>query len=120
MPGGGYHNDLYVDITSVADRKVRALDQFVSQGYDGEYARKCVAGHNGHWGSIAGVTFAEAFVRAHAETHGHLPVAEANLTRDPVTLHRAFSHSADLWRMPRESWPTDRYRRAEAAEGATS
>ena len=32
--------DFYVDITPVIGRKVQAFDQYVSQGYEGQFARK--------------------------------------------------------------------------------
>lgn len=105
-PGGGPVNDLYVDITPVVERKVRALDQFVSQGYDGDYARKCVSGHNGHWGSLAGVPFAEPFMRGSVETHAGLPVAEIDLARDHLGFHRTYSRGANLWGIPVEESPT--------------
>lgn len=108
-PGGGPINDLYVDITPVVEKKIRAMDQFVSQGYEGDYARKCVAGHNGHWGSIAGVTFAEAFMRSHAEIHPYLPLPTIQKTRDEITAHRSYSRKANVWTLPVEPSPTSRF-----------
>jgi LmbE family N-acetylglucosaminyl deacetylase len=105
-PGGGFSNDLYIDITSVVDLKVRAMDQFVSQGYNNEYARKCVAGHNGHWGSYAGVAFAEPFMRVKPDTCSYLPVSEELMNRDEITMHRKYSKNANLWTIPVEESPT--------------
>jgi LmbE family N-acetylglucosaminyl deacetylase len=98
-PGGGAFNDLYIDITTVVEKKIHAMDCFVSQGYNGDYARKCVAGHNGHWGSLAGVTFAEPFIRNNAETHGLLPLSAVNQKRDEVTMHRGYSQNANVWNL---------------------
>ena len=109
VPGGGPANDVYVDITSVVEDKVRAMDQFVSQGYEGDFARKCVSGHNGHWGNYAGVAFAEPYMRASVEVYDALPVGSIRRERDEITFHRTFSRSANLWDIPREPSPTDRY-----------
>ena len=108
-PGGGPINDTYIDITSVMETKIRAIDQFVSQGYDGAYARKTVAGHNGHWGSIAGVPYAEAFLRENAETHDYLPLTDRVLQRDEETMHREYSKTPDPFTIPLEDSPTRRY-----------
>ena len=109
VPGGGPANDVYVDITPVVDLKVRAMDQFVSQGYEGDFARKCVSGHNGHWGNYAGVAFAEPFMRASVEVYDALPVGRIRRERDEITYHRTYSRSTNLWQIPREPSPTDRF-----------
>lgn len=101
-PGGGPVNDVYVDISSVVERKIRAMDEFVSQGYNGDFARKCVAGHNGHWGSMAGVPYAEAFMRGAVETYDLLPVAERILKRDEHTMHRDYSRVTNPWSVPQK------------------
>lgn len=88
---GGLRNDLYVDITDVVGTKVAAMDQFASQGYDGPFARKLVEANNGEAGRVAGVNFAEGFVRLYNETHSHLPVTEAALKADPLTRHITYS-----------------------------
>jgi len=108
-PGGGPINDLFIDITPVVDRKIRAMDQFVSQGYEGAYTRKCVAGHNGHWGSLAGVTFAEAFMRRFPETQPHFSIPDLALARDGLTAHRSYSERANVWQIPVEPSPTARF-----------
>ncbi|WP_069112029.1 PIG-L deacetylase family protein [Jiangella alba] len=87
----GVRNDCYVDITGVVGTKLAAMDQFVSQGYHGVFARKLVESYNGEAGRAAGVNFAEAFVRLYNETHQHLPVTEAALATDPLTRHIAYS-----------------------------
>ncbi len=39
---GGYHADVIVDVSDVADRKLAALNCMRSQGYDGPDARNCL------------------------------------------------------------------------------
>ncbi|MBB4909963.1 LmbE family N-acetylglucosaminyl deacetylase [Actinophytocola algeriensis] len=87
----GIRNDTYVDITPVVGRKVAAMDQFVSQAYDGLFARKLIESWNGECGRAAGVNFAEAFCRYYNETHPHLPVTDHALAVDPVTRHVEYS-----------------------------
>ncbi|TDC54522.1 hypothetical protein E1212_01845 [Jiangella ureilytica] len=87
----GLRNDCYVDITDVVGTKLAAMDQFVSQGYHGVFARKLVESYNGEAGRAAGVNFAESFVRLYNETHAHLPVTDAALATDPLTRHIAYS-----------------------------
>ncbi len=87
----GMRNDVYVDITPVVGTKVAAMDQFVSQGYDGLFARKLIESNNGEHGRVAGVNFAEAFYRMRCETHDALPVAERAWEVDPLTRHRTYS-----------------------------
>lgn len=87
----GTRNDTYVDITPVVSRKVAAMDEFVSQAYDGLFARKLIESWNGECGRAAGVNFAEAFCRYYNETHPHLPVTDHALAVDPVTRHVEYS-----------------------------
>lgn len=88
---GGVRNDVYVDITPVVGTKVAALDQFASQGYDGDFARKIIESNNGEHGRVAGVNFAEAFVRYRCETHDALPLTERAWRTDMLTRHRTYS-----------------------------
>jgi LmbE family N-acetylglucosaminyl deacetylase len=87
----GARNDTYVDITPVVGRKVAAMDEFVSQAYDGLFARKLIESWNGECGRAAGVNFAEAFCRYYNETHAFLPVTDHALAVDPVTRHVEYS-----------------------------
>ncbi|GAB3763537.1 PIG-L deacetylase family protein [Microlunatus parietis] len=87
----GPRNDLYIDITPVIAKKVAAMDCFASQGYDGLFARKLIESNNGEHGRVAGVNFAEAFVRCYNETRPLLPVTEAALADDPLTRHVGYS-----------------------------
>jgi LmbE family N-acetylglucosaminyl deacetylase len=87
----GVRNDLLIDITPVVGRKIAAMDCFASQGYDGPFARKVVESNNGEFGRLAGVNFAEAYVRYRNETHDRFPVTQAAMEADPLTRHVAYS-----------------------------
>lgn len=87
----GLRNDVYVDITDVVGTKLAAMDEFVSQGYHGLFARKLVESNNGEAGRVAGVNFAEGFTRLYNETHNLLPLTESALTADPLTRHVTYS-----------------------------
>jgi len=87
----GVRNDLYVDITPVVGKKIAAMDCFASQGYDGLFARKLIESNNGEHGRVAGVNFAEAYVRHFNETHALLPLTEAARSADPLTRHLSYS-----------------------------
>jgi LmbE family N-acetylglucosaminyl deacetylase len=80
--------DIWVDITSVVDRKVQALDQILSQGYQGRFARKIVEARDGSWGILAGVSYAEPFLRSAGVTYPSLPMPESvlNAVVDPAGL----------------------------------
>jgi LmbE family N-acetylglucosaminyl deacetylase len=67
--------DFYVDTTSVIDRKVQAFDQYVSQGYEGQFARKVVESRDGRHGMHAEASYAEPFLLARSVTYDSLPVA---------------------------------------------
>jgi LmbE family N-acetylglucosaminyl deacetylase len=88
---GGTRNDVFIDITPVVGKKVAAMDQFVSQGYNGDFARKLIEAWNGEFGRTAGVNFAEAFCRMNNETHDFLPVTDHAMKFDHLTAHRTYS-----------------------------
>lgn len=87
----GARNDLYIDITSVIDKKLRAMNCFKSQGYDGAFAYKFLESHDGDRGRSAGVNFAEAYVRLYNETHEALPLTAHAMQRDELTVHRDYA-----------------------------
>ena len=88
----GFRNDVFVDITPVVERKVRAMDQFISQSYHDDFARKFVEAHDGAYGRAAGVAFAEGFLRRDNETHALLPVTPHALGEDFIMAHEDYSH----------------------------
>lgn len=87
----GQRADCFVDITDVVGRKLAAMDCFVSQGYDGDFARKLVEANNGEMGRYANVNFAEAFTRLRNETHRLLPLTDAARELDLIRRHVEYS-----------------------------
>jgi LmbE family N-acetylglucosaminyl deacetylase len=79
-----YHPEwrVYVDITDVIERKVRALDHLVSQRYDGMYARKRAEAGDGWKGTRVDVPYAEDFVPMIPEVHRYLPIQQSTLDTD--------------------------------------
>jgi LmbE family N-acetylglucosaminyl deacetylase len=78
---GARHGNVLIDITTVVDRKVQAMDCLQSQYYPGNLARKCVEVVNGRMGLHAGVPYAEAFQTLHPHVFKHLPVNEYLMQR---------------------------------------
>lgn len=85
---GGYYNDVFIDITDVADKKIAALDCLESQGYGGAYARKRIETSDGAMGMAGGVAYAEAFISQSAETHYLLPVTTYALENARASDHQ--------------------------------
>jgi LmbE family N-acetylglucosaminyl deacetylase len=81
--------DVWVDTTSVIDKKVRALDQLVSQGYHGETARWIVEARDGRWGMVALCAYAEPFLRPTGITYDSLPMPPRVVGKEyePTVLH---------------------------------
>jgi 4-oxalomesaconate hydratase len=79
--------DIWIDTSRVIERKVRALDQIVSQGYHGSVGRKIVEARDGRWGMLAGTAYAEPFLRG-GRTYDELPMT-------PRVLDRVY-HPTDL------------------------
>ena len=79
MEGMRYGNVL-IDITSVVDRKVRAMDCLTSQFYPGDLARKCVEDVNGRMGLHWCIPYAEAFQPHNPSVYTHLPLNDYMLT----------------------------------------
>ena len=73
--------DFYVDITPVIGRKVQAFDQFVSQGYEGQFARKVAEARDGRFGMLANASYAEAFMFSRGTTFSSLPLPDSVLNR---------------------------------------
>jgi len=70
------HGNVLIDITSVVERKVAAMDCLDSQYYRGDLARKCVEITNGRMGLHWSIPYAEAFQTLHPEVYLHLPANE--------------------------------------------
>lgn len=84
---GGFYNDVFIDITDVAELKVRCLDALASQGYGGAYARKRIETNDGAFGNHARVAYAEGFIRCKSETHYHLPLTEIDRETSRMSDH---------------------------------
>lgn len=67
--------DFFVDTTAVIERKVHAFDQYVSQGYEGQFARKVVEARDGRHGMHAEASYAEPFLLSRSITHDALPIS---------------------------------------------
>ena len=74
--GGGIVPDVWIDTTPVIEKKVHAIDQLVSQGYQEDCARWIVEARDGRWGMIAGCAYAEPFLRPQGITYGELPMPD--------------------------------------------
>ena len=76
-----YHPEysIYVDITDVVDRKVKALDHLASQHYDGMYARKRAECADGWKGTRVDIPYAETFIPMIPEVHRYLPIMQSTL-----------------------------------------
>lgn len=71
--------DLYVDITDVIDKKVKALDYISSQFYGGPYSRKRSEVDDGTYGNKVNVAYAEQFQRFFPLKSYTLPITDAEL-----------------------------------------
>lgn len=67
--------DFFIDTTSVIERKVQAFDQYVSQGYEGAFARKVVEARDGRHGMHAEASYAEPFLFSRSVTYDALPIS---------------------------------------------
>ena len=85
--GGGYYNDVFIEITDVVDKRLASLDCLESQGYGGAYARKRIETSDGAFGTAGGCAYAEGFIKERAETHYHLPVTDHALSRARASDH---------------------------------
>ena len=76
--------DFYVDITAVIRREVQAFDQYVSQGYEGQFARKVAEARDGRFGMLANTSYAEAFMFSRGTTFSSLPLPDVVMNRQYV------------------------------------
>lgn len=89
------HVDVWVDITDVIERKVRALDCIRSQHYHGMYSRKRGEATDGHFGVAAAVPYAEGFQRYRPPVRRYLPISRFSLkkAKEPLASHLGrYSH----------------------------
>jgi 4-oxalomesaconate hydratase len=76
---GGFYNDVFVDITDVAAKKIACLDAMASQGYAGAYARKRIDSSDGAFGNRMRIPYAEGFITLYSTVHYYLPVSPIDL-----------------------------------------
>jgi 4-oxalomesaconate hydratase len=88
---GGFTNDIFVDITDVAEKKIACLDAMESQGYGGAYARKRIETSDGAFGSRVRVPYAEGFISLYSTTQYYLPVSPINLQHSKASDHEGIA-----------------------------
>ena len=96
---GGFYNDVYIDITDMAAKKVACLDAIKSQGYGDVYARKRIETSDGAFGAGGNVAYAEGFISLYSTTHKYLPVSEINLEHSKASDHETmirYSHRVSI------------------------
>lgn len=77
---GFFRADVYVDITDVIEKKIRAFDCIESQYYGGSYSRKRAESADGGYGDMAQVSYAEQFQRYTPQVCFRLPVSDFELS----------------------------------------
>lgn len=100
-----YFNDVLVDITDVVDQKLACIDELVSQGYDGAYARKRIEASDGAFGCAATVAYAEGFVSLSAQVHRFLPLSDFSRKTAKETDHEImarYSYRVGVGPVPKE------------------
>lgn len=88
--------DLYVDITDVIDKKVKALDCISSQYYGGAYSRKRGEMQDGHYGNKAGVGYAEAFQRYTPMVRYTLPISDKELDQVSEPMEHVMARRSEM------------------------
>ena len=101
--------DFFVDITPVVGRKVQAFDQYVSQGYEGQFARKVAEARDGRFGMLANTSYAEAFMYSRGTTFPSLPLPESVMNREYVPNDLP-GDQITAWQTP-SATPPEAYRR---------
>lgn len=79
--GTGIVCDIWIDITTVIEKKCNAIDLLVSQGYQGQAARKILESREGRWGMLCGCSYAEPWMWDKAPRYGMLPVRPGDLDK---------------------------------------
>jgi LmbE family N-acetylglucosaminyl deacetylase len=88
--------DLYIDITDVIDKKVKALDCISSQYYGGAYSRKRGEMEDGHYGNKAGVGYAEAFQRYTPMVRYTLPISDKELDQVSEPMEHIMARRSEM------------------------
>jgi LmbE family N-acetylglucosaminyl deacetylase len=91
---GGFTNDVFIDITDVAAKKVACLDAMESQGYGGAYARKRIETSDGGFGEDIAVSYAEGFISMNSTTNYYLPISRLNLQKAKMSDHETITNKS--------------------------
>jgi LmbE family N-acetylglucosaminyl deacetylase len=97
---GGFHNDVLIDITDVADKKVAALDAMESQGYGGPYARKRIDSTDGAFGNKAGMAYAEGFITLYSNRDYYLPLSKLERQDSELSNHEEINKKSFRVQVP--------------------
>jgi len=89
--------EVYIDISDVIDRKVKAIDQLSSQDYTGPVTRKMLETYDGMLGVAGGVAYAEPFMRYNPETYSYLPLEDFTRQRAAETQAESIARTARMW-----------------------
>jgi hypothetical protein len=89
--------DVYIDISAVIDRKVKAIDRLSSQDYTGPVTRKMLETYDGMLGTAGGVAYAESFMRYKPETYDYLPLEDLTRQRVKETQAESIARTARMW-----------------------
>ena len=63
------------------EKKISAIGQCVSQGYQGTCARKIIEARDGQWGMLCGCSYAEPWLRERAPCCRCLPIRDEDLDK---------------------------------------
>lgn len=97
---GGFYNDVFIDITDVAAKKVACLDAMESQGYGGAYARKRIETSDGGFGEQISIPYAEGFISLYSTTAYYLPVSPLNLRKARMSDHETITNRSYRVKVP--------------------
>jgi len=87
---------LLVDISDVAEQKLKAIRKLESQYYSGPLGRKVLEVFDGFYGIHARVPYVEAFIPHKPEVYPHLVVSDFNLDITEKSSADAFAYSTRM------------------------
>ncbi len=97
---GGFYNDVFVDLTDVAAKKIACLDAMASQGYAGAYARKRIDSSDGAFGNRMRTPYAEGFITLYSTVHYYLPVSPIDLEHAKCSDQNSIARKSYRIRVP--------------------
>ncbi|MDC0935677.1 PIG-L family deacetylase [Pirellulales bacterium] len=87
---------IIVDITDVAEQKLKAIQKIQSQYYGGKFAVKMMEGTNGIHGLHRCVPYSETFVPAYPHVCDYLPVSQHNLRYASEPLEETYQRMGKM------------------------